>query len=178
MGYRGKKKLRGEAKQVPGPKLSNPAKHVPQSAESSQLSPRYRVPIAAVKDRSQLNSMHIIFRFDAVDLEGDCPWSLANMTVADHAELLAKLKEYERSTVGELTSATMHNFTIYHDFSRCPNSQAVQRLGSHYEREGDSIARFSLSGKKRLYGFLIDNHFHIVWWDPEHEIWPSHKKHT
>ena len=30
----------------------------------------------------------------------------------------------------------------------------------------------------QLYGFLVDNVFHMLWWDPEHEIWPSRKKHT
>lgn len=32
--------------------------------------------------------------------------------------------------------------------------------------------------KRRSGGFLVGNIFHVVWWDPEHEVWPSQKKHT
>lgn len=31
---------------------------------------------------------------------------------------------------------------------------------------------------RRLYGFLLGHVFHVVWWDPDHEIWPSKLKHT
>ncbi|HMH92267.1 MAG TPA: hypothetical protein VK586_14425 [Streptosporangiaceae bacterium] len=39
-----------------------------------------------------------------------------------------------------------------------------------------SVIRFA--GEPRLYGFRDRNVFHVVWWDPRHEIWPSRKKHT
>lgn len=103
---------------------------------------------------------------------------MGNMSETDHKDLLMKLKEYEKKTVEELLSRSFRLFETYDDFSKCPNQAAVNRLGAIYEKDGDSIARFRLSGRKRLYGFLIDNQFHIVWWDPEHQIWPSKKKHT
>jgi hypothetical protein len=35
-----------------------------------------------------------------------------------------------------------------------------------------------LGGEPRLYGFVDENIFHVVFWDPDHEIWPSVLKHT
>ncbi len=34
------------------------------------------------------------------------------------------------------------------------------------------------SGERWLYGFLHDNVFHVIWWDPHHEIFPSKLKKT
>jgi hypothetical protein len=40
------------------------------------------------------------------------------------------------------------------------------------------ISVFRVTGEKRLYGFRCSNVFHVVWWDPQHVVWPSRKKHT
>ncbi|MCT8157695.1 hypothetical protein [Bifidobacterium polysaccharolyticum] len=177
MGHNSSTKKR-HPKHVKGPKPEKVPKYeVPKYVQAGSIS-KTKVPKAEIDNIDELNEMKIIFRFDLVDLEPDCPWSLAKMSESDHAEFLKKLKQFEYSKVGELKSPRLGSFKTYHDFSKCPNQDPVERLGKYYEFEGDSIARFRLSGKKRLYGFLIDNGFHIVWWDPEHEIWPSKKKHT
>jgi hypothetical protein len=35
-----------------------------------------------------------------------------------------------------------------------------------------------LSGKERVWGFLIQNVLNLLWWDREHLVCPSEKKHT
>ena len=35
-----------------------------------------------------------------------------------------------------------------------------------------------MGGKQRLWGFLRAGVFHVLWWDPEHQIYPSWEKHT
>lgn len=38
----------------------------------------------------------------------------------------------------------------------------------------DSVFRFRLGGqKRRAWGFIIQAHFHFVWWDREHSIYPT-----
>ncbi|MFH8892980.1 hypothetical protein [Streptomyces sp. NPDC017949] len=41
-----------------------------------------------------------------------------------------------------------------------------------------SIHRLRFQGKQRLYGFFDGNTFHVVWWDPEHQVYPSTKRKT
>ena len=48
------------------------------------------------------------------------------------------------------------------DFDRC-------KLG---ERFGETLFRFRLSGEKRLWGFRVGTTFHVIWWDPGHEVCP------
>jgi hypothetical protein len=38
---------------------------------------------------------------------------------------------------------------------------------------GDEIYRFRLRGKWRLWGFLQDGVFYVVWWDPDHQVYPT-----
>lgn len=149
---------------------------VPQAALSRAAT--CRVPKNADSFDGRPNTHHIVFRFDCVDIAADCPWSLANITQADHVLLLSKLREFERCTLGEILSPKYEAFYLYTNFSDCPNRSARQRLGERYECDGDSIARFRLGGTERLYGFLVGHEFHILWWDKNHEVWPSRKKHT
>lgn len=62
-------------------------------------------------------------------------------------------------------------------------SKTIERNGFPYTIVNNmSPFQFSLNGincqKARVYGAFKDGVFYIVWFDLEHEIWPSFKKHT
>jgi hypothetical protein len=38
---------------------------------------------------------------------------------------------------------------------------------------GEDIFRFRLSGEKRLWGFRSGDVFHVLWWDPDHAVYPT-----
>ena len=65
-----------------------------------------------------------------------------------------------------------------YDVATLPNPLARTRLETAGLADQTKIWRLALGGKPRLYGFLVGNIFHVVWWDREHEVWPSRKKHT
>jgi hypothetical protein len=46
------------------------------------------------------------------------------------------------------------------------------------ERFNETMFRFRLSGEQRLWGFRNGRVFHIVWWDPDHQVYPTEKSHT
>ncbi len=46
------------------------------------------------------------------------------------------------------------------------------------EKFDETMFRFRLSGEQRLWGFRKGNVFHVVWWDPEHRVYPTEKAHT
>jgi len=52
----------------------------------------------------------------------------------------------------------------------CTESQA--RL-SDLQQYADEIYRFRLGNKRRLWGFRILNAFETLWYDPEHNIYPT-----
>lgn len=59
-----------------------------------------------------------------------------------------------------------------------PNKDALKRLDVLGLADQTRISRLQLGGTERLYGFRYGNVFHLVWWDPKHEIWPSARKGT
>ena len=52
-------------------------------------------------------------------------------------------------------------------------SEAQRRLLEIKLDDLDHIFRFRLSNKQRMYGFLIQHVFYVLWWDPEHNIYPT-----
>ena len=44
--------------------------------------------------------------------------------------------------------------------------------------EFDDLCSIAVSGRMRVWGYIIDGLFYIIWFDPEHEIYPSEKRHT
>jgi hypothetical protein len=37
----------------------------------------------------------------------------------------------------------------------------------------DQMFRFRLTSAKRLWGFVKEGCFYVVWWDPEHDVFPT-----
>ena len=42
----------------------------------------------------------------------------------------------------------------------------------------DELWEFRLSGKERIWGTRFGAVIDLIWWDPNHEVCPSKKKHT
>ncbi len=59
-----------------------------------------------------------------------------------------------------------------------PTKAAQDRLVELEYDDEDQISRLRVTGSGRLYGFRRAERFYALWWDPEHTIWPSRKKHT
>lgn len=56
--------------------------------------------------------------------------------------------------------------------------KAKLRLEATKQDDIDSLVSLSLSGKCRVWGIFEEGVLRLLWWDPNHEICPSNKKHT
>lgn len=114
----------------------------------------------------------ICWRFQHVD--NDSPWGLAKLAADQMTGLLTKLVGMESQTINEL----FHNGEEpgkHYEAHKLPNKLARQRLEALGLADMTRVSRLRFGNKPRLYGFLIDNVFHVLWWDQEHEIWPPKK---
>ena len=57
-------------------------------------------------------------------------------------------------------------------------SPAAQARLSELQLDDYEIWQASLSGVQRIWGVRKGNIFYPIWWDPDHQICPSRKKHT
>ena len=55
--------------------------------------------------------------------------------------------------------------------------EAKRRLENR-EIETDELISLRMGTKKRLWGIREGSVFHILWWDPEHQVWPTEMQHT
>jgi hypothetical protein len=100
---------------------------------------------------------------------------------SDSEEVLRFLSEVGRSTWGEIAGAMTGTIRRHRKHHEMPIAQiegaAQQDLAQHRLDEifGDEIYRFRVTGEKRLWGFRAERTFHVVWWDPEHRVYPSEK---
>ena len=116
-----------------------------------------------------------VWRFELFDHDG--PWSFAaGLTPDVLVDLLRKLANFERMTIGELFH-TGEEPGKHYDVDDMPTH--VKNRLTDIERDDETrLSRLRLDGTCRLYGVLREHIFHVLWWDPEHEVYPSPKRHT
>lgn len=99
----------------------------------------------------------------------------------DAWEILDFMCETSKLTWGEIMSQMTgpyhrrrpkHN--SYNFGAVCATAQcrlAELRLDEIFEE----FFRFRLSGEKRLWGFRTGDVFHLLWWDPDHGVYPTER---
>lgn len=117
------------------------------------------------------------WRFGLVD--HDSPWCFDSVGGEDLCGILRHLRDFESMTTGELFPGSRSYPGKDYTVAKIPTTAAHGRLEALGLNDMTKISVLRLSGEGRLYGFRDDgNIFHVIWWDPEHQIWPSLKKHT
>lgn len=89
--------------------------------------------------------------------------------------IIAKLVSFEGMRVREVFP---NDPGKHYQVEAIPNRMALERLALLNLDDQTRISRLRFMGAARLYGFLLDNVFHVVWWDPNHQVWPVEKRNT
>lgn len=112
------------------------------------------------------------WRVSLLDVDG--PWGIQKVTKEYFIEkILPKLQDFETMYWNEILNANSH------EISRNKIIKAAQeRLEQLTTTDFDNLVSLRLKGKERIWGIRERNILKILWWDSEHEICPSKKKHT
>lgn len=109
-----------------------------------------------------------------MDLWGVTGWIEFNKNDAEM--LLRRFRQWETMTWGQILSdARTENHPI--DVAKC-SPEAQERLKILQLDDREQLMSLSVNSKARVIGILSGPVFMILWWDPEHKVCPSHKKHT
>lgn len=116
----------------------------------------------------------ICWSFTILDYHGNHGWK--DISFGGHKEqIFEKLACLETMSWAEIKNAKKQ----HHPVSREKLSkQAQQRLMELKQDDIDELFSLRLSGKERVYGVRDQRVLKLLWWDPNHEIYPSKKKHT
>ncbi|MFI9380739.1 hypothetical protein [Kutzneria sp. NPDC052558] len=123
----------------------------------------------------QESDSQIVIRMSRIDTAG--PWCLSKIDPGEHSKMLGRLKGLESMTVMEVFASGEEPGKHY-EIAGCPSRAMVDRLTELGYDDETRISRLRFGGRGRLYGFMRRNHFYALWWDPEHEIWPSKLRNT
>jgi hypothetical protein len=122
---------------------------------------------------------HPIFCFRFAEHRGAAPASF-DPTPDQAEEIFDFLCEMGRLSWGEIetqTTGTKNRHRKHHeqpiDSLTSPEAKGAIAQEALDETFGDSIFRFRLQGEQRLWGFRNDSTFHVMWWDPNHDIYAT-----
>lgn len=122
-----------------------------------------------------------IFRFDRIDKQGAFAFDTTR-TDFKHKDFLDKMIAYSQMTWAEIARQTHDSGKSKHHYVKEIqrfSPAARERLKSlKLEDFSDDLFSFALNNKLRIIGLRLDDHFHVLWYDSEHLVYPSVKKHT
>lgn len=120
-----------------------------------------------------------VFGFRHAQVSCDPRWAF-RPSGEDAGELLEFMRQMALITWGEIEQMR-HGGNARHrkhhecEVSRRWDASALADLEKHCLSEifGETLFRFRLSGVKRLWGYREGATFHVVWWDPNHKVYPT-----
>ena len=96
-------------------------------------------------------------------------------------EILSKLVDYEGMTWNEILNATGgkgSRGTKNHPIEINSLVKTARKRLEELNIVESSLVSLTVGSKGRLWGWIAEGTMNILWFDPEHEICPSKKKHT
>lgn len=120
----------------------------------------------------------IIWRFDRLDRSGAFAFDLSREDF-NHREMLEKIIAYSNMTWSQVKRQTHDDGRSKHHFLEIGklSGAAVERISVKQLQEyEDSIFSFAFQNKLRIIGIREGQMFYAVWFDPQHQFCPSHKK--
>lgn len=142
-------------------------------AATTGKTPKATPPAGSPQDETP----HFCFRH--ADRRSRNPWVFKPQG-ADAEALFGFMRDMCQSPWKEILGQRTGNFTRHRKHHDQPVESIVQEAQDDYAAAkldevfgDDPIFRFRLTGEQRLWGFRRGRVFHVVWWDPNHLVYPT-----
>lgn len=132
-------------------------------------------PVVA-EDPDKGRNKPIVWKFHKMVLDKDRPWNWCRLEESKKTgEVFKKLGLIENKTFNELVADRKHHPIPIEDFKSRKVHKQLELLGIP---DVGSLFSLRINGKPRVYCMFSMNQFSLLWYDPNHEIYPSKKKST
>lgn len=150
-----------------GPRVSG---SIDASKLSSERSPRAHEPV------SRFGSL-VTWCRTRCDREGEWSWGESrNWSTQEWEEIIIPaFRNFQRLTWGEIdrqNSGTGHKMHHPHALGELCQEAIDRWVLIGLEEFADLVFRFRLGNTKRAWGFILESHFFLVWWERDHNIYP------
>ena len=138
----------------------------------ARIQPFAKVPRRA--DQPNVQGMNFCWRVSEIDWEG--PWGWSKATCQELLkDIVPRLHHLESMTWGQVEGPTGSHFVEIADIAPDAQRRLVEDLGKD---EQGRLFSVRITGEARLWGVRDIAILRVLWWDPNHEVCPSLKKHT
>lgn len=114
---------------------------------------------------------HPVWQVGIIDVDGPFGWN--TITNAELQEVRTRLAAFESMTWHEIIGQDNHEVETYK-----LSKAAKDRLLEIKQDDTEQLFSLRISGPKRIWGILDRNALKVLWWDPEHKVYPVPKRNT
>lgn len=106
-----------------------------------------------------------------IDFDGPFAWSKLQGSERDH--VVRRLGQLETQTWAQLKGPDHHEIEV-----GALSKTARDRLVEIHADDLDRLMSLRVTGRQRVFCIRREHCGHILWWDPEHAVYPVTKRHT
>lgn len=122
----------------------------------------------------EIEGFPMAWRFSTADRNGTFAWDIQRLIESGDLEnILNTLRDMEGLSLSQFRQQGSHP-VVTHKLEKC----ARDRLMEIELDDLDSLFSFRITGRGRIWCIQDRHIMRILWWDPEHQVCPSLKKHT
>lgn len=112
------------------------------------------------------------WQVSTLDIDGLWGWRNIDKTrFFEH--ILPKIQKFESMMWKEILGRNSHEVNVDEI-----TKDAQKRLSEIKLDDFGTLVSLRFTAKERLWGVKIGNTLKLIWWDPNHEVYPSRLKHT
>lgn len=150
------------------------ARHNPKSKAHPRPGSGRLSPSAVVGTPDYKDGRPPLFSFEHADREYEGNWSWATSSDAD--VMLEFMCQVSKLTWAEIHAERFGGGNLRHheqDIDTvCIEAQArITELG--HDQRFERLYRFGVGSRKRLWGFATEGVFYVLWWDANHQVYPT-----
>lgn len=131
-----------------------------------------------IRENVSTDNKNIIWTFDKIDTDGQFAFNI-NRNDFDIHQVMDKMIAYSNMTWAAIKHQTHDNGKSKHHTLNVDgfSDEAKKRFEfKQFQDYSDSVFSFALQNKLRIIGIRTGQIFHAVWYDCNHEFYPSKKK--
>ena len=135
---------------------------IPYSAKIPRIDPGITSPM----------DLNPVWHIGTLDIEGPWGWNTITERIF-FDEILPKIRDFESMFWKDIFRRNNHEVEV----SQISIS-AQKRLVHLNLEDTENLVSLRLTGKQRIWGIRVANILRILWWDPDHEVYPTELRHT
>ncbi len=143
---------------------------MPKEADRAAPGPPRRQPREDPEAAASTDVLKPSWLLQRMDLDG--PWSWRRCAGEDLLEVKSKLAGFETMTWGQILQGTGSHAVSAEGICK----EARDRLTKLRLDGVDTLVSLRLAGKQRVWGIRLEHRFQVMWWDPNHTVWPTTRR--